>query len=626
MATGSGDRKEMDTLIEKAAKKSLPSGYATLQRVRDLQAYLFSGAARVARGAALAATNSALKEALDVVMETGSGDRKEMDTLIEKAAKKSLPGATSQQVRDLQAYLFSGHVTVARGAALAASNSALKTALDEVMATADLDRAQTDKLVKKAAETHLPGATSQQVRDLQAYVGSQGLSGGAATVARGAALAASNPALKTALDVVMATADLDRAQTDALVQTAAEKHLPGASSQQVRELQAYVANQGFSGGNAMVSRGAALAATNSALKEALDKVMATADLSRAQTDVLVKEVAETHLPGATSQQVRDLQAYVSSQGFSGGAATVARGAALVKGKSRGDLFTSAVSAAIAKGGGRTATDTACVAAAALAKLPLSQNELADLKSYVAAAASAMAVSLKAAIKRGSSDQVFFSNGTSDVDFAATVGKARTSCYVDEMTILGLPLTVTNDLRSTSMVTLRASTPVPGISICSHGASGYLITSRALKAAPHNFRITKWRHIDAPPATTTNLAAYKDTFDWIDISCDCGNSDFGDMVQCSMCKKWFHFHCAGVTEASLEDQEEWTCPLHRGPDGQTAEAIGEAAAPAQSQARVRVRAPAAPPRERRPPRASVAEGQRARLAQEARDAANEEEEE
>jgi hypothetical protein len=328
-----------------------------------------------------------------------------------------------------------------------------------------------------------------------------------------------------------------------------------------------------------------------------------------------------HADSISGASLDDVMAFVSSV-VSSGAARVARGAELVKVKSRGNPFTLAVLAAITKGGGRTSTDAACIAAAALATPLLSQKELADLKAYVSRTAHTVGRHLEFANARGAFDQVFFSNGDPNVDFAATLGNAKTYCNVDTMTILRLPSTVTNAFTSTKKkIGLRASTPIPGINTCSHGASGYLISNKVLKAAPHNFRITKWRHIDAPPATTTNLAAYKDTFDWIDISCDCGNSDFDDMVQCSTCKKWFHFHCAGVT--TLEGQEEWTCPLHSGTEGQ---AEGEAAAPAPALARpqARVQAPV-PARESRPPRASAVQGDRARQAQQARDAADEDEE-
>ena len=47
---------------------------------------------------------------------------------------------------------------------------------------------------------------------------------------------------------------------------------------------------------------------------------------------------------------------------------------------------------------------------------------------------------------------------------------------------------------------------------------------------------------------------------IDVFCSCQMPDtYGDMVQCGLCKQWFHIKCVGL-HSLPSSAEEWNCSL------------------------------------------------------------------
>ena len=44
----------------------------------------------------------------------------------------------------------------------------------------------------------------------------------------------------------------------------------------------------------------------------------------------------------------------------------------------------------------------------------------------------------------------------------------------------------------------------------------------------------------------------------EITCFCNRQNFGNMIMCENCKKWFHFGCVGYSDGNEPDNESWYC--------------------------------------------------------------------
>ena len=78
---------------------------------------------------------------------------------------------------------------------------------------------------------------------------------------------------------------------------------------------------------------------------------------------------------------------------------------------------------------------------------------------------------------------------------------------------------------------------------------------------HLYRCFENLHITQFPVLTANVSVKEATLGIIYLFCFCKLPEEydTDMIECSVCKIWYHFKCVGLENEFLDEEKDWECP-------------------------------------------------------------------